>query len=156
MGLFDLFCVMFGISVEFDVIMKVDFEDFFGMSMVYFMMEVDFWFDLVDEVVLCFFFVDSIDFVDIVDVVEDIFIVGSEEIGIEFSCYIDGYGYNWVVFVDDDFEDFVMSVYFVVDEFIECGYGLCLFVVLFGFECDGDCVYWIYLFCCGVYYFFVL
>jgi hypothetical protein len=152
MGLFDTIRAVLGTSAEADATRDADPEDLFGMSTAYVTMEADLGYESVDAAALCFSGVDSTDFTGTVDDVEAILGAGEAETGTEFQVREDSHGWEWVVLRDDDPEDLVTSIHFAADEFIERGYGSRLLAAVFGFESDGDRVYWIYSFRRGAYY----
>jgi hypothetical protein len=152
MGLFDTIRAVLGTSAEADATRDADPEDLFGMSTAYVTMEADLGYESVDAAALCFSGVDSTDFTGTVGDVEAILGAGEAETGTEFQVREDSHGWEWVVLRDDDPEDLVTSIHFAADEFIERGYGSRLLAAVFGFESDGDRVYWIYSFRRGAYY----
>jgi hypothetical protein len=141
-----------GTSAEADATRDADPEDLFGMSTAYITMEADLGYESVDAAALCFSGVDSTDFADTVEDVEAILGAGEEETGTTFDVREDSHGWEWVVLRDNDPEDLVTSIHFAADEFVERGYGSRLLAAVFGFETDGDRVYWIYSFRRGAYY----
>ena len=164
MGLFDGLREVLGIRAEADATRKADPEDLFGMSTAYVTMEAELGYEPVDEAALCFSEVDNTDFRDAVDEVHEILEFGAEETGTEAEGHTDEYGYSWVVFRDDDFEDLVTSLHFAADTLIEHGYGSRLLAALFAFrdassgrgtKGGGANAYWVYSFRRGAYYPFV-
>ena len=152
MGLLDGLREVLGIRAEADATRKADPEDLFGMSTAYITMEAELGYEAVGEAALCFSEVDSTDFAETVDEVHKILELGAEETGTEVEGHTDDYGYSWVVFRDDDFEDLVTSLHFASDTLIERGYGSRLLAGLFAFERDGDSAYWVYSFRRGAFY----
>jgi hypothetical protein len=152
MGIFDTIRAVLGTSAEADATRDADPEDLFGMSTAYITMEADLGYESVDAAALCFSGVDSTDFADTVEDVEAILGAGEEETGTTFDVREDSHGWEWVVLRDNDPEDLVTSIHFAADEFVERGYGSRLLAAVFGFETDGDRVYWIYSFRRGAYY----
>lgn len=137
---------------ESDSQRAADPEDLFGLSTAYITMEAELGYRSADAAALCFSEVDSTDFAETVRNVEDILEAGKVETGTHAEFVDDDHGYSWVVLEDDDFEDLVTSVNFAADEFIEGGYGSRLLAALFGFQKDGERVYWIYSFRRGTFY----
>ncbi len=152
MGLFDGIREVLGIRAETDAGRAADPEDLFGMSTAYVTMEADLGYESVGQAALCFSEVDSTDFQDAVDEVHAILEAGKEETGTEATAHVDSHGYSWFVLEDDDPEDLVTSVHFAADTFVEQGYGSRLLAAIFGFERDGNYVYWLYSFRRGAYY----
>jgi hypothetical protein len=152
MGLLDGLREVLGIRAEADATRKADPEDLFGMSTAYITMEAELGYEAVGEAALCFSEVDSTDFSETVDEVHEILELGAEETGTEVEGHTDDYGYSWVVFRDDDFEDLVTSLHFASDTLIERGYGSRLLAGLFAFERDGNNAYWVYSFRRGAFY----
>ncbi|WP_121820946.1 PspA-associated protein PspAB [Halostella salina] len=152
MGLLDGVRELLGVRAESDAGRDADPEDLFGMSTAYLTMQADLGYDAVDEAALCFADVDSTDFADAVDEVVAILEAGEAETGTEAELHEDDHGYRWVVLADDDYEDLVTSLHFAADTFIERDYGSRLLAAVFGFERDGDPVYWVYSFRRGAYY----
>jgi len=167
MGLLDGLKSALGMKAEADATRDADPEDLFGMSTAYLTMEADLGYDPLGTAALCFADVDSTDFADTVEAVEAILDAGEVETGTEAEFTSDDHGYEWVVLVDDDFEDLVTSIHFAADEFIERGYGSRLLAALFAFEKgdtgkhrdggggaagDGQRAYWVYSFRRGEYY----
>ncbi|WP_049969379.1 PspA-associated protein PspAB [Haladaptatus cibarius] len=152
MGLLDGIREVLGIRAETDAGRDADPEDLFGMSTAYVTMEADLGYEPVGMAALCFSEVDSTDFKNAVDDVHAILEAGKEETGTEARAHVDSHGYSWFVLEDDDFEDLVTSLHFAADTFVEQGYGSRLLAALFGFEQDGNNVYWVYSFRRGAYY----
>jgi len=137
---------------ESDSTRAADPEDLFGLSTAYVTMSADLDYEPTGHAALCFSEMDSTDFADTVSEVGDILDVGQVETGTDASFVTDDYGYSWVVLADDEFEDLVTSVHFAADTFIERDYGNRLLAAVFGFEKDGDYVYWVYSFRRGSFY----
>ncbi|WP_458208480.1 PspA-associated protein PspAB [Haladaptatus sp. NG-SE-30] len=152
MGLLDGLREVLGIRAETDAGRDADPEDLFGMSTAYVTMEADLGYEPVGMAALCFSQVDSMDFREAVDEVHAILEAGKEETGTDAWAHEDDHGYSWVVLEDDDFEDLVTSLHFAADTFVEEGYGSRLLAALFGFQRDGNYVYWVYSFRRGAYY----
>ena len=152
MGLLDGLRELLGTRAESDATRDADPEDLFGMSTAYLTMQAELGYDAVDEAALCFAGVDSTDFADAVDEVVAILEAGEAETGTKAELHEDDHGYRWVVLADDDYEDLVTSLHFAADTFIERDYGSRLLAAVFGFERDGDPVYWVYSFRRGAYY----
>ncbi|WP_266079047.1 PspA-associated protein PspAB [Haladaptatus caseinilyticus] len=152
MGLLDGIREVLGIRAETDAGRDADPEDLFGMSTAYVTMEADLGYEPVGMAALCFSEVDSTDFQNAVDDVHAILEAGKEETGTEARAHVDNHGYSWVVLEDEDFEDLVTSLHFAADTFVEQGYGSRLLAALFGFQQDGNNVYWVYSFRRGAYY----
>jgi hypothetical protein len=152
MGLFDGIREVLGIRAEADAGRAADPEDLFGMSTAYVTMEADLGYESVGQAALCFSEVDSTDFQHAVDEVHAILEAGKEETGTEATAHVDSHGYSWFVLEDDDPEDLVTSLHFAADTFVEEGYGSRLLAAIFGFERDGNYVYWLYSFRRGAYY----
>ncbi|NHN46112.1 M20 family metallopeptidase [Halostella sp. JP-L12] len=152
MGLLDGIREILGIRAERDATRDADPEDLFGMSTAYLTMRADLGYGAVEEAALCFAGVDSTDFERTVEEVIDILEAGEEETGTTAELHEDDHGYQWVVLRDDDYEDLVTSMHFAADTFIERDYGSRLLAAVFGFEKNGDPVYWIYSFRRGAYY----
>ncbi|WP_423743749.1 hypothetical protein V5735_12045 (plasmid) [Haladaptatus sp. SPP-AMP-3] len=152
MGLFDGIREVLGIRAETDAGREADPEDLFGMSTAYVTMEADLGYESVGQAALCFSEVDSTDFQDAVDEVHAILEAGKEETGTEATAHVDNHGYSWFVLEDDDPEDLVTSLHFAADTFVEEGYGSRLLAAIFGFQRDGNYVYWVYSFRRGAYY----
>ncbi len=152
MGLLDGIREVLGIRAETDAGRAADPEDLFGMSTAYVTMEADLRYESVGQAALCFSEVDSTDFQNAVDEVHAILEAGKEETGTEATAHVDNHGYSWFVLEDDDPEDLVTSLHFAADTFVEEGYGSRLLAAIFGFERDGNYVYWLYSFRRGAYY----
>ena len=152
MGLLDGLKSALGLKAEADATRDADPEDLFGMSTAYLTMEADLGYAPMGTAALCFSDVDSTDFEETVEGVEEILEAGEVETGTEAEFLTDDHGYEWVVLVDDDFEDLVTSIHFAADEFIERGYGSRLLAALFAFEKDDQRAYWVYSFRRGDYY----
>ncbi len=152
MGLFDRLRSILGTAAESTAQRDADPEDLFGMSTAYLTMQADLGYDHVEEAALCFSSFDSTAFDETVRDVRDILAAGEEETGTVAEVHSDEHGYQWVVLEDDDPEDLVTSVHFAADTFVESGFGSRLLAAVFGFEKDGDPVYWIYSFRRGSYY----
>lgn len=152
MGLLDGIREVLGIRAETDAGRAADPEDLFGMSTAYVTMEADLGYESVGQAALCFSEVDSTDFQNAVDEVHAILEAGKEETGTEATAHVDSHGYSWFVLEDDDPEDLVTSLHFAADTFVEEGYGSRLLAAIFGFERDGNYVYWLYSFRRGAYY----
>jgi hypothetical protein len=152
MGLIDGLKSILGTKAEADATRAADPEDLFGMSTAYVTMEADLGYAPTGDAALCFGDVDSTDFEDAKDEVQTILAAGQEETGTVAEFTDDGHGYRWVVLHDDDFEDLVTSIHFAADTLIERRYGSRLLAALFGFESDGQRVYWVYSFRRGSYY----
>ncbi len=152
MGIMDTIRAVLGQSAEADAARDADPDDLFGMSTAYLTMQADLGYDHAGAAALCFSGVDSTDFADTVREVEDILAAGEEETGTRAHLNVDDHGYRWVVLEDTDAEDLVTSVHFAADTFVERGYGSRLLACLFGFEKDGQPVYWVYSFRRGSYY----
>lgn len=152
MGLLDGLRSALGIRAEADATRAADPEDLFGMSTAYVTMEADLGYAPTGDAALCFGDVDSTDFADAREEVETILGAGEAETGTKADFTADSHGYRWVVLHDDDFEDLVTSIHFAADTLIERRYGSRLLAALFGFERDGQRVYWVYSFRRGAYY----
>jgi len=152
MGILDALRSVLGTSAEADATRRADPEDLFGMSTAYLTMEADLGYAPTGEAALCFSDVDSTAFADARKEVRRILEAGSEETGLRHRAHTDAKGYQWVVLVDDDFEDLITSLHFAADTFVEEGFSSRLLAALFAFERSEGYVYWVYSFRRGAFY----
>jgi len=157
MGILDALRSVLGASAEADATRRADPEDLFGMSTAYVTMEADLGYAPTGEAALCFSTVDSTAFADAREEVRRILEAGSEDTGLRYRARTDAKGYEWVVLVDDGFEDLITSLQFAADTFVEEGFGSRLLAALFAFEGSGSgsdpgYVYWVYSFRRGSFY----
>jgi hypothetical protein len=80
----------------------------------------------------------------------------ARDTGTKLETADDDYGYRWMIFRDDDFEDLVTAVNTVVSELQAGGYGDRVLAAVFGWQdSDGQPVDFIYNFKRGRFYPFV-
>ena len=95
------------------------------------------------------------DFKQIVSDAEELLKSAAKDTGTTIDQADDEYGYHWIVFHDDDFDDLVTSVNTVAGELQAGGYGDRVLAAVFPWEEDGKQVDLIYNFKRGRFYPFV-
>ncbi len=95
------------------------------------------------------------DFEQILGETDELLGGSAEDTGTAVERHDDEYGYRWVILVDDDFDDLVVSLNTVSSQLQGGGYGDRLLCCVFAFEKSGDPVYFIYNFKRGTFYPFV-
>jgi hypothetical protein len=97
----------------------------------------------------------SADFKQIITDTSELLQSAAKDTGTRLEQKDDEYGYHWIVFRDEDFDDLVTSVNTVSDELQAGGYGDRLLAAVFVWEEEGKPVYFIYNFKRGKFYPFV-
>lgn len=100
---------------------------------------------------LCFQALQTADFTQIVKDAQELLTTSAEETGTTITTADDEFGYRWMVFADDDFDDLVTSVNMVSGELVAGGYGDRVLAAVFAFE--G--AYFIYNYKRGYWYPFI-
>src|SRR5437764_13687852 len=95
------------------------------------------------------------DFKQIVSDAEELLKSAAKDTGTTIDQADDSYGYHWIVFVDDDFDDLVTSVNTVAGELQAGGYGDRVLAAVFSWDESGRRVDFIYNFRRGSFYPFV-
>ena len=104
---------------------------------------------------ICFQQIPNADFKQIVSDAEELLQSAAKDTGTTIDQADDDYGYHWIVFHDDDFDDLVTSVNTVAGELQAGGYGDRVLAAVFPWEEDGKQVDLIYNFKRGRFYPFV-
>ena len=100
---------------------------------------------------LCFQALQTADFSRIVTDAQELLQTSGDETGTTITTADDEFGYRWMVFADDDFDDLVTSVNMVSGELVAGGYGDRVLAAVFAFE--G--AYFIYNYKRGYWYPFI-
>ena len=95
------------------------------------------------------------DFKQIVTDAEELLASAAKDTGTTLEQHDDSYGYHWIVFRDDDFDDLVTSVNTVAGELQAGGYGDRVLAAVFSWDESGRRVDFIYNFRRGSFYPFV-
>lgn len=83
---------------------------------------------------LCFQALQTADFTTIVGDAQELLSTSAEETGTTITSADDEFGYRWMVFADDDFDDLVTAVNMVSGELVAGGYGDRVLAAVFAFE----------------------
>jgi hypothetical protein len=95
------------------------------------------------------------DFVRVENELHELLDIAARDTGSRVTRTEDGFGFNWIVVEDSDFEDLVATVHLVGSELQARGFGPQLLAALFKFEGKGHPVYWIYGYKRGTFWPFV-
>jgi len=98
---------------------------------------------------------ETADFEGILKETEELLSAEGQDTGTALENSADEYGYRWLIFRDQDFEDLVVALNTISTQLQESGYGDRLLAAVFPFERDGRKIYFIYNFKRGAYYPFV-
>ena len=90
--------------------------------------------------------IPNADFKQILDDSSALIASASADTGTKLETDDDDYGYRWMIFRDDDFEDLVTAVNTVASELQAGGYGDRVLAAVFAWEDDGQPVDFIYNF----------
>jgi hypothetical protein len=99
--------------------------------------------------------VATADFKQMVQETEELLRSAAEDTGTKIETSTDGYGYQWIVLRDDDFDDLVVSINTVSSSLEGSGYGDRVLAAVFAFEEEGRPIYFIYNYKRGFFYPFV-
>ena len=88
----------------------------------------------------------SADFKELLNDSEELIKSAAKDTGTTLSQSDDEYGYRWMIFKDDDFDDLVTAVNTVVSELQSGGYGDRVLAAVFAWEDNGQPVDFIYNF----------
>jgi hypothetical protein len=100
--------------------------------------------------------IPNADFKQILDDSSALIASASADTGTKLETDDDDYGYRWMIFRDDDFEDLVTAVNTVASELQAGGYGDRVLAAVFAFkDSKGKRVYFIYNYKRGYWYPFV-
>lgn len=100
---------------------------------------------------ICFQALQTADFAQIVKDAQELISGAASDTGTTLTTADDEFGYRWIVFADDDFDDIVTAVNMVSGELVAGGYGDRVLAAVFAFE--G--AYFIYNYKRGYWYPFV-
>ncbi len=98
---------------------------------------------------------ETADFDEIFKETEELLRAEGQDTGTALETSADEYGYRWLIFRDQDFEDLVVALNTISTQLQESGYGDRLLAAIFPFERDGRKIYFIYNFKRGGYYPFI-
>jgi hypothetical protein len=98
---------------------------------------------------------ETADFEGILKETEELLSAEGQDTGTKLESSADEYGYRWLIFRDQDFEDLVVALNTISTQLQESGYGDRLLAAVFPFEHDGRTIYFIYNFKRGAYYPFI-
>jgi hypothetical protein len=98
---------------------------------------------------------ETADFDGILKETEELLHAEGQDTGTALESSADEYGYRWLIFRDDDFEDLVVALNTISTQLQESGYGDRLLAAVFPFEDKGKPLYFIYNFKRGAYYPFI-
>jgi hypothetical protein len=98
---------------------------------------------------------ETADFDEIFKETEELLRAEGQDTGTALETSADEYGYRWLIFRDEDFEDLVVALNTISTQLQESGYGDRLLAAIFPFERDGRKIYFIYNFKRGGYYPFI-
>ena len=98
---------------------------------------------------------ETADFDEIFKETEELLRAEGQDTGTALETSTDEYGYRWLIFRDQDFEDLVVALNTISTQLQESGYGDRLLAAIFPFERDGRKIYFIYNFKRGGYYPFI-
>jgi hypothetical protein len=99
--------------------------------------------------------ISSGDFVRVENETQELLDVAARETGSKVSRTEDGFGFNWIVVEDDDFEDLVATIHLVASELQARGFGQQLLAAVFRFDGYEHPVYFVYGFKRGAFWPFV-
>ena len=89
------------------------------------------------------------------EVIEGLSFMGTEKTENQPEKVVDEYGYTWLIFHEQNFDDLVVMVYEAGQAFIEQGLGKGLLCAVFPFKTDKGRCYWVYLYKRDSFYPFV-
>jgi hypothetical protein len=98
---------------------------------------------------------ETADFEGILKETEELLHAEGQDTGTALESSADEYGYRWLIFRDEDFEDLVVALNTISSQLQESGYGDRLLAAVFPFEDKGRKIYFIYNFKRGAYYPFI-
>jgi hypothetical protein len=98
---------------------------------------------------------ETADFEGILKETEELLHAEGQDTGTALESSADEYGYRWLIFRDEDFEDLVVALNTISTQLQESGYGDRLLAAVFPFEDKGRKIYFIYNFKRGAYYPFI-
>ena len=98
---------------------------------------------------------ETADFEGILKETEELLRAEGQDTGTALETSADEYGYRWLIFRDQDFEDLVVALNTISTQLQESGYGDRLLAAIFPFEREGRKIYFIYNFKRGGYYPFI-
>jgi hypothetical protein len=98
---------------------------------------------------------ETADFDEIFKETEELLRAEGQDTGTALETSADEYGYRWLIFRDQDFEDLVVALNTISTQLQESGYGDRLLAAIFPFEREGRKIYFIYNFKRGGYYPFI-
>ena len=135
---------------------KASLDALFGLSTAQITLETELELKATNAGALSFKPVSSGQFAELQKDIDELLKVSAKDSPLSWKPFTDPYGYQWIVFQADEFENLVTTIHGVSRELQDNGYGSQLLASVFQFRDDkGRNVYWMYNYKRGTFYPFV-